>query len=84
MSMAPTLLSRKGTAVFLALVVTVVCPSFFYQRYGKRLCSGLTYFNAGLFGFSIGFQEPLLLVINPLLALIGVSLNTSAKEKKHD
>lgn len=55
-----------------ALLVVLVCPSFFFQRMGKRICSAVTYFNGGVIGLAAVIQEPIVLAINPILALVGI------------
>lgn len=66
------------------MLIVIVFPSFFYQKFGKKLSSVMTYFNGGVLGLSFVLQEPALLVINPLLAIVGMKLNTPKKAKSHE
>ena len=68
----------------LATLVVVAFPSFFFQRYGKGFCSGMTYLTGGMLGLAIFIQEPLLLALNPTLAILGISLNSIQKTKLND
>lgn len=65
---------NKPVKIFAALLVVAVCPSFFFQRWGKRICAAMTYFNGGVIGLTAVFQEPIVLTLNPLLALVGILL----------
>ncbi len=67
-----------------ALLVVVVFPSFFFQRMGKRICSSITYFNGGIVGLAVITQEPLILAINPVLALVGITINSLQKDKLYE
>jgi len=65
---------NKLLKIVAALFVVAVCPSFFFQKMGKRICSAMTYFNGGVIGLTAVLQEPIVLTINPLLALVGILL----------
>ena len=71
-------------AISLAVFVITVCPSFFFQRFGKRLCAAMTYFNGAIIGLAAVSQEPLVLVINPILAIVGISINSCQKAKLYE
>jgi 4-hydroxybenzoate polyprenyltransferase len=74
----------SAKAISLALIVIVVCPSFFFQRFGKRLCSAMTYFNGAIIGLAAVSQDPLILTINPILAIVGITINSRKKAKMYE
>lgn len=67
-----------------AILMVILFPSFFYRKSGKKLSALMTYFNGGVLGLSFVVQEPILLAINPLLAILGMTLNTPEKAKIHE
>ena len=75
---------NKLLKIVAALFVVAVCPSFFFQKMGKRICSAMTYFNGGVVGLAALTQEPLILAINPVLALVGITINSLQKDKLYE
>lgn len=75
-------LSHRMSSTLAAMLIVIAFPSFFYQKFGKNLSSVMTYFNGGVLGLSFVFQEPILLVINPLLAIVGMKLPPPQKGKE--
>lgn len=73
---------NKLLKIIAALFVVAVCPSFFFQKMGKRICSAMTYFNGGVVGLAALTQEPLILAINPILAILGICLNPLKQPSK--
>lgn len=65
-------LQSNVTSLFAALLVVLVFPSFFFQKLGKKYCSSMTYLNGAVIGLAAVTQEPVILTINPLLALVGI------------
>lgn len=75
---------KKLLKIVAALFVVAVCPSFFFQKMGKRICSAMTYFNGGVVGLTALTQEPLVLAINPILAIVGISITSLQKAKLYE
>ncbi len=55
-----------------AVLLVLFLPSFFYQNLGKNVCAGMTYIGGCVIGLTAAIQEPMLLTINPFLALVGI------------
>lgn len=70
--MSVNALQNNLSSLAAALLLVLVCPSFFYQKLGKKIYTAMTYLNGAVIGLTVVIQEPIVLTINPLLALVGI------------
>lgn len=58
--------------IMLAIFVVLFIPAFLYKRFGKRITSWVMFANGFVMAVAAVFAQPLVLVINPVLALIAL------------
>lgn len=58
--------------ILLAIIVVSFIPAFLYRKFGKRITSFVMFVNGFVMAVAAVFAEPLILAVNPLLALIAV------------
>lgn len=69
---------------FLAFVIIAAFPSFLYRRHCPSVCRALMVLNGIVLGLALGLQEPLILVINPLVALLSTHCHPPKKAPTHE
>lgn len=65
--------------VLLSILVVTCIPAFLYKRFGKRVTGWVMFANGFVMAVAAVFAQPLILVVNPLLALIAVSIPVREK-----
>lgn len=58
--------------IILSVFVVTCIPAFLYKRFGKRVTGWVMFLNGFVMSVAAVFEQPLILVVNPLLALIAV------------
>jgi len=65
--------------IVLSILVVTCIPAFLYKRFGKRVTGWVIFANGFVMAVAAVFAQPLILVVNPLLALIAVSIPVHEK-----
>jgi uncharacterized membrane-anchored protein YitT (DUF2179 family) len=65
--------NRSSIEQILLTIFVVICiPAFLYKRFGKRVTGWVMFVNGFVMAIAAVFAQPLILIVNPLLALIAV------------
>lgn len=65
--------------IVLSILVVTCIPAFLFKKFGKRVTGWVMFANGFVMAVAAVFAQPLILVVNPLLALIAVSIPTREK-----
>ena len=65
--------------IVLSILVVTCIPAFLFKRFGKRVTGWVMFVNGFVMAVAAVFAQPLILVVNPLLALIAVSIPVHEK-----
>jgi uncharacterized membrane-anchored protein YitT (DUF2179 family) len=68
--------------VLLSVFVVACIPAFLYKRFGKRVTGWVMFLNGFVMAVAAVFTQPLILIVNPILALIAVFIPEREKHQR--